>query len=257
MEAVDRNRHIAGQGTSAQAWLADAGLAAVPGIALDELVPPHARVVVVAPHPDDEILTCGALVDQLARRGREILVVAVTDGEGSHPASPAWPRARLRAARRAETEAALACLGVGPDRILRLEVPDGGVTAAEAALQARLCAILRAGDIVITTWRYDGHPDHEATARACAGAASSHGARLLQAPVWGWHWSAPGDGAMPLGRAHKLAAPPDALARKRAALACFDSQITPDPSTGAAPILPAFAMERVLHPFELYFDDHE
>lgn len=257
MGALERKRHIAGLGTSAQAWLADAGLDAVPAIGLDDLVPPHARVVVVAPHPDDEILTCGALLDQLARRGQDVLVVAVTDGEGSHPASPAWPQERLREARGRETVAALACLGVKADQILRLHIPDGGVTAHEAALQARLSSIVRDGDTVITTWRYDGHPDHEATARACAGALKACGARLLQAPVWGWHWSAPGDDAMPLGRAHKLAAPRDAVARKRAALQCFHSQITPDPSTGAAPILPAFAMDRVLHPFELYFDDHE
>lgn len=257
MAAVERNRHIAGAGTSAQAWLADAGIASVPSIALDDLVAPHARAVVVAPHPDDEILSCGALLDQLARRGQDVLVVAVTDGEASHPGSPAWPRAYLRATRRAETTAALACIGVKPDQVLRLEVPDGGVAARQAALQARLTAILRPGDVAITTWRYDGHPDHEATARACAGAARTCGARLLEAPVWGWHWSAPGDDAMPLAHARKLAAPPASLENKRAALACFHSQTTPDASTGAAPILPAFAIERVLHPFELYFDDHE
>jgi len=257
MDAVARNRHIAGTGTAAHAWRADAALAAVPTVDLDILVAPHERLVVVAPHPDDEILTCGALLHLLAQRGRQILVLAVTDGEASHPGSPAWPRERLRHARRDETVAALACLGITSDRVRRLEVPDGGVTAHEADLTRRLADILQPHDVAVTTWRYDGHPDHEATARACADAARQRGARLLQAPVWGWHWSAPGDGAMPLADACKLAAPPEALARKRSALACFHSQIETDTSNGAAPILPAFAIERVLHPFELYFAAHD
>jgi len=256
---VNRSRHLSGSGPSAQAWAGDAALAAVPAIGLDALVPPGSRVVVVAPHPDDEILTCGALLHLVAERGDAPLIVAVTDGEASHPGSPAWPPERLRHARANETGAALACLGIGSERVQRLGIPDGGVTAGESGLTQHVAAILQPGDIVITTWRFDGHPDHEATARACIEAARRSGARLLQAPVWGWHWSAPGDGAMPLAQARKLLLPAAAVARKRAALGCFHSQIEADAGTGAAPILPAFAMERVLHPFELYFigADHE
>ena len=259
MDAVNRSRHIAGSGPSAQAWLQDAALAAVAPIDFDTLIPAGARVVVVAPHPDDEILTCGALLQLAAQRGAAPLIVAVTDGEASHPGSPAWPPERLRLARARETGAALECLGIDATRVQRLGIPDGGVSAQEGALAQRLAAVIQPGDVVVTTWCFDGHPDHEATARACSAATRSRGARLLQAPVWGWHWSAPGDGAMPLAQARKLTVPPDALARKRAALGCFHSQIEADASSGAAPILAAFAMERVLHPFELYFlePDHE
>jgi LmbE family N-acetylglucosaminyl deacetylase len=256
MDLVNRSRHIGGTGPAAQDWARDAALAAVPQIMLDALIPPGTRVVVVAPHPDDEILTCGALLQLVAARGDAPLIVAVTDGEASHPGSPAWPPERLRQARTDETDAALAHLGIGADRVRRLHIPDGGVTAAAPELERQLAAIISPGDIVITTWRFDGHPDHESTALTCSAVARQRGARVLQAPVWGWHWSAPGDGAMPMNQACKLPVPADALARKRAALGCFHSQIEGDASSGAAPILPAFAMERVLHPFELYFPDH-
>ena len=256
MDVVERSRHIGGAGPTAGDWARDAALAAVSTIELDELIPPGARVVVVAPHPDDEILTCGALLHLVAARGDAPLIVAVTDGEASHPGSPAWSPQRLREARTNETNTALACLGIDAGRVRRLAIPDGGVTGAAALLERQLAAIIAPGDVVITTWRFDGHPDHESTALACANVVRHCGARLLQAPVWGWHWSAPGDGAMPLAQARKLPAPPASLMRKRAALGCFHSQIKGDASSGAAPILPAFAMERVLHPFELYFTDH-
>lgn len=256
MDLVNRSRHIGGTGPAAADWARDAALAAVSSITLDALIPPGTRVVVVAPHPDDEILTCGALLQLVAARGDAPLIVAVTDGEASHPGSPAWPPERLRQARTDETDAALAHLGIDASRVRRLHIPDGGVTAAAPELERHLSAIIAPGDIVITTWRFDGHPDHESTALACSAVARQRGARVLQAPVWGWHWSAPGDGAMPMSQARKLPVPNDALACKRAALGCFHSQIEGDASSGAAPILPAFAMERVLHPFELYFPDH-
>ena len=256
MDLVNRSRHIGGTGPAAADWARDAALAAVQPVTLDDLIPPGARVVVVAPHPDDEILTCGALLHLVAARGDAPLIVAVTDGEASHPGSPIWPPERLRQARTDETNAALAHPGIDASRVQRLHIPDGGVTAAAPELERQLAAIIAPGDVVITTWRFDGHPDHESTALACSAVARQTGARVLQAPVWGWHWSAPGDDAMPLALARKLAVPGDALARKRAALGCFHSQIEGDASNGAAPILPAFAMERVLHPFEIYFPNH-
>lgn len=259
MAAVTRDRHIAGAGTAADAWRADAGLAGVAEVGVAELVPQGARLVVVAPHPDDEILACGGLLQLLGARpeARPPLLVAVTDGEASHPGSAAWPRERLRAVRPQETLAALACLGSAAPHLHRLGIADGGVTAAEAGLARRLAALIEPGDVVLTTWRHDGHPDHEATARACLAAAAQRGARTLEAPIWGWHWSAPADGAMPLAHARKLPLPAAVLARKRAAMACFQSQVLPDASRAAPPVVPAHALERVLLPFELYFHDPE
>ena len=259
MDAVSLSRHIAGGGTSAAAWRADPALANVAQVDLAQLVAPGARLVVVAPHPDDEILPCGGLLHLLAQRAAldpdaaAPLVVAVTDGEGSHPGSDDWPQAHLRQVRPAETAAALAALGLTGPPIMRLGIPDGGVSGAEDSLARRLASIIRPGDVVLTTWRHDGHPDHEATARACARACHERGAQLLEAPVWGWHWSSPEQQAMPFARAVKLALPPGVVSRKRAALVCFHSQITADASTGAAPIVPAFAIERIINPFELYF----
>jgi len=254
MDAVIANRRIAGAGTPAAAWRDDPQLARVAPVAPAQLFASSKRVVVVAPHPDDEILACGGLLQAAALHGLAHLLVAVTDGEASHPGSQAWPPARLRLERPRETLAALACLGIDQPAVLRLAFADGGVAACEDALAERLAAILRPGDLVVTTWRYDAHPDHEACARACTSAAAASGASLFETPVWGWHWSAPGDGAMPLAQARKLALTPAVLARKRAALVCFRSQTGAD-GRSDGPVLAAHAIERILHPFELYFHD--
>lgn len=246
-------RRIVGAGTGADEWQAWPGLAALPAIDVRELVPPGGRAVIVAPHPDDELLGCGGLLQLLAAQETALLLVAVTDGGASHPESSSWPRARLLAERPRETAEALGVLGLGGVKLHRLGLPDGAVMAHSRALRDRLAGLLRPGDVVFVTWRRDGHPDHEACGHAAASAAVQCGATLVELPIWGWHWAGPGDTRVPWQRAYRLALPAPVLARKRAALASYRSQLAPDPSTGRAPILAAGALERLLQPYEIYF----
>ena len=44
-------------------------------------------VLVLAPHPDDETLGCGAALAAAVTAGYAVRVVAATDGDGSHPRS--------------------------------------------------------------------------------------------------------------------------------------------------------------------------
>ena len=83
------------------------------GFPLFNLKLAHARkVLVVAPHPDDETLGCGGLISLLAQNGRVFYIVFVTDGSASHRNSSAWPAARLATQREREASNALACLGI-------------------------------------------------------------------------------------------------------------------------------------------------
>ena len=85
----------------------------VEGLDLSSLPFTHARkILVVAPHPDDETLGCGGLVSLLAQNGSAFYIVFVTDGSASHRNSTAWPTARLAAQREQEARNALVCLGI-------------------------------------------------------------------------------------------------------------------------------------------------
>src|ERR1700733_13799140 len=93
------NRAIKGSGTSEAAGQNSGLVSSLPEVDPAILVPPGARAVIVAPHPDDEILGTGGLLAQLSDLGRKVLIIAVTDGTASHPDSPQWPAARLAAIR--------------------------------------------------------------------------------------------------------------------------------------------------------------
>jgi hypothetical protein len=49
---------------------------------------PNERILIIAPHPDDEVLACGGLIQQALALGDSVWVVYVTAGDGSWPS--AW-----------------------------------------------------------------------------------------------------------------------------------------------------------------------
>jgi hypothetical protein len=163
-----QDRAIAGQGTTAAQWRAWTGWAGLAAATVDELVPPGHRLVVVAPHPDDEVLEAGGLLAATAHAGREQLLVAVTDGKASHPGSLRWPAEKLGPQRRRESAAALRALGAEACAVVRLGLDDGDIAAATARLGDALTVVLRPGDLVVSPWRFDGHPDHEAVGQIVA-----------------------------------------------------------------------------------------
>lgn len=251
MDAV-KPRTIEGQGTPEARWQAWFARRPPAPVSADELLAGLGRTVIVAPHPDDEILGSAALLRHAARRRQPCLIVSVTDGGASHPGSRLWPAPQLVQARMQESRQALALLAPAA-QMLRLSLPDGRIAEHQAQLQERLEQVLQPSDALLCTWREDGHPDHEATGRACALAAGRVGCRLFELPIWAWHWAEPGDARVPWDRAAAIALQPEELALKRQALACFHSQLRPDPSTGREAVLPPWATQRLLRPFEVVF----
>ena len=246
-------RHIAGAGTPAdvwQTWLDRLGVARQPN---PSWLTPAQRLVVVAPHPDDEVLACGGLLHGHLQRGGEALVVAVTDGEASHAGDPEWPAHRLAAQRRAESAAGLLHLSAGrPLPTLRLGVPDGSVMRYVPRLQALLETLLQPGDVALTTWRWDGHPDHEACGAATVAAAMRHGCCVAEAPVWMWHWACADDPLIPWARLCAVPVTPDSADSKRHALALHGTQRTPR-AKGQPPILEDAILQRAEWGAEYFF----
>lgn len=230
------DRVIVGSGTPEADWQAWPVLDRLPVLAVDGC----RRAVVVAPHPDDETLGLGGLIATLLAAGTPVVLVALTDGEASHPDSTTVTRAELQHRRVGETAAALAALGgglPGTGRVERLHLPDGGLT--EPPIAAHLGRLLQPADWCFTTWERDGHPDHEVAGRAARTACGRTGARLLGYPVWTWHWAGPGDDRVPWQLAHRLPMTPDTHRRKAAAIGCYASQTHPlGPAAGDAPVVP-------------------
>lgn len=189
----------------------------------------------------------------LARSGHQVLLIAVSDGEHSHGSESAFSSGLLSQVRPAETGAALSALGIGDIPIMRAQLPDSRVGEHQRKLEDLLAAYLQRGDIVFASWHRDGHPDHEAVGMASRDVARTTGCRLIEIPIWMWHWRAPEHPDIPWQRARKLMLDDDMQARKKAALECYRSQLEPDRSTGNAAILPPEVLAHFHRDFEIYF----
>lgn len=260
-EAADGARHIARPAFPPAFWLqwvqrVDAGepvgSAPVPSCGwtdVGDLLARHNRLVVVSPHPDDEVLMCsGLLVEQSLRKGA-IAIVSVTDGEACFGADTG--RTNIGAERREESDQGLIALGASAAVTHHLGLPDGGVVQHERAAAEHLGDLLVAGDLVVSTWRLDGHPDHDATGRASAKACTRRGATLLEAPVWMWHWARPGHPAIDFQKLTAMPLSTNARERKWQALQCHQSQLTAH--AGAPPIVDEALQQRARWPFECFF----
>lgn len=206
-------------GTPHAQWLASPALRDAPPLE------PASALLVVAAHPDDEVLGAHGAMRAAASRGASVTVVVATDGEASHPGSPTLEPASLAAVRRAEQEAALAGLGA---HIVPLGLPDGGLAARRLELVralAPLVAALPHDGLVLAPWARDGHPDHEAVGDVAAALSREAGRACAWMPIWAWLWGAPDTlEGMPLRR---VALDADARSAKAAAIAAHRSQVAP------------------------------
>src|SRR5436309_3449421 len=80
----------------------------------------HRSTLVIAPHPDDETLGCGATIARKTAAGTSVHVVVVADGSRGHATDDLADHSGLAARREAECRAALARLGVGADDVVFL-----------------------------------------------------------------------------------------------------------------------------------------
>jgi LmbE family N-acetylglucosaminyl deacetylase len=129
------------------------------------------RVLVVAPHPDDEAFGCGGAIAGHARAGDDVRAIFLTSGEAGGHGSPADDTAPRR---EREARAAAEILGIKAVDFWRL--PDGRVRAGQDMVE-RLRAELRRWrpTRVYVTHAREQHSDHRAAARAVERALSGFG----------------------------------------------------------------------------------
>ncbi|AZF27079.1 PIG-L deacetylase family protein [Pseudomonas sp. R2-60-08W] len=237
----------------AQIWNSAPQLAHIPVITLTSLVPPGARVVVIAPHPGDEVLACGGLLQLLSTRAHPLKLISITDGSASHPGSQVWSANRLSAVRPQESAEALRRLGVPLHSLkwIRGGFRDNALASHEQPISQFIARYLQPGDVVFTTWRHDGNDDHEAVGRASAKACTLVGAQLYELPMWAWHWPAREGSVIPWQRARKLCLDTWSVAHKLHAVHAYASQLMGDPAIGLAPMLAQVLLERMREPYEI------
>ena len=170
-------------------------------------------LVVVAPHPDDETLGAGGLIAACRSLGISVTVVVVTDGAAAQSSSTP-----IELARRRTIEVTAAVRALNPDaRLTLLGYQDGATADSREAIRSDLAIVAEGADLIVAPWRGDGHRDHRVVGEICA----TLGIRLIEYPIWMWHWGTPDDPRIPRRRIATL--PTDVA--KGSAIALHVSQL--------------------------------
>lgn len=149
---------------------------------LDRL--PGKRILVLAPHPDDEAIGCGGALCHYDAAKAHTTVLFMTDGEGGNTFCGLVGQ-ELIAQRRAETAAAAALLGIDERRFLSL--PDGRLAVNRTSIRKVAAEIERARpDVLFVPSPFEHHCDHSATFYIASHALTAYSAPIdvLVYEVW-------------------------------------------------------------------------
>lgn len=146
--------------------------------------------LVLAPHPDDETLGCGATIMRKLAVKTPVNVVIATDGRHSHHSRRLTPDA-LIAIREAETRHACGILGLPGENITFLRFEDGRLADHRHALRERLLELVDRinPEQIFVPSIIDRHPDHRVLAefgRELAQSRQGGITALYEYPIWFW-----------------------------------------------------------------------
>jgi len=150
---------------------------------------PAGPLLVLAPHPDDETLGCGATIARRRAYGDRVIVVVATDGRFSHTSDVLSPD-DIACLRNEEVLEATARIGVPAADVVRLDYVEGTLGENLGDLAGRLVALIdeHACRSVLVTCSLDWHPDHQFLAAAARLSVSRAAMTpdLAEFPVWAW-----------------------------------------------------------------------
>lgn len=185
-----------------------------------------ADILVIAPHPDDEVLGCGGTIARCVHEGRSVVVAIVTRG------TPLFPAAQVKRVR-AEARKAAEVLGVRdlifmdlPVTTLHL-IPRHQLNAAFSQLIADTTPAE-----VLLPFNGDRHEDHRQVFDAAMVAMRPDGRRhrveriCCYETVSETHWAAPG--LEPTFEANRYVDISGTLGAKLEAMRCYASQLEED-----------------------------
>jgi len=214
--------------------------------------------MIIAPHPDDETLGCGATIIKTRRKDRPVRIVIVTDGSASSRSAIITPEG-LADIRQSEAERACKVLGVGAEDIVFLRFIDGEAENHKEEIEKYLIREIKAfsPSQIFSPYDFDKHRDHRAVAAVVNKLIQSGfiDCSIFEYPLWFWPKAALWHVLHPqrfltLRRVNAR----DVIETKKSAMAEHRSQydnLTGEP--GWRKFRPFF-LDRFFTPYELYFE---
>lgn len=201
------------------------------------------RVLVLAPHPDDEVFGCGGAIMRHVMAGDKVTVIIASDGEfGTTPSL----QSNYKDLRRQESNLAAAVLGYGEPTYWGL--PDRGLVYGEYLIRRIESAVADLDvDLVYAPSLQEMHPDHRAMGMSAVEAIRRRGTSTKLAMY---------EVGVPMSRPNLLLDISNLKALKQRAMLCFGSQLKVqayDQHIGALNRFRTYSLGREVEAAEAYY----
>ena len=149
-----------------------------------------ANTIIIAPHPDDEVIGCAGLIQALTENGTPPHVIIMTGGEGSHRGCCKTSSEKIISARHQLTINAATTLGLPESHIHTLAYPDGGIATGHTEtekLQRLLNELLP--QTVFVPHKGEGWSDHILSAEIIKELLNKQQVSIYEYCVWMWYYN--------------------------------------------------------------------
>ena len=149
------------------------------------------KVLIISPHPDDEVFGCGGLMQSLVQAGKQVEVIIMSKGEAVHRHCCPNEEDSIVQARAKLTDAANGVLGIAPERIHHLDFPDGDFASANEneTLIRELENLIKeiAPTEVFIPHPFENSPDHVAATQILESILQRLTIKTFYYCVWTWY----------------------------------------------------------------------
>lgn len=148
------------------------------------------KILILAPHPDDEVFGCSGLIQQQIFVGKEVFIIFMTRGELSHKDCCNIEQSELMSERAKLTDKALNLLNVNKNNIYRLSYPDGFLSYnSEETQKLKNLIELINPDAIFVPHSGEGWNDHIEAQNIANNLEKNNNVVLYEYCVWFWYYN--------------------------------------------------------------------
>ncbi len=148
------------------------------------------KTIIIAPHPDDEVIGCAGLIQALVEWGTPPHVIILTGGEGSHRGCCDTSAEEIIAARHQLTLKAAVTLGLPESHIHCLHYPDGGVALEHPETESLQMLLSELAPLsVFVPHCGEGWSDHLQAAEITKHLMTGKDVSIYEYCVWMWYYN--------------------------------------------------------------------
>lgn len=149
----------------------------------------YGSIMIIAPHPDDEVFGCGGLIARLVAEGNAPHVIVLTGGGGSHRGCCSTSESDIISERRGLTHKAMSVLGLPESHLYELDFTDGHINESNPEETDKLKALISEinPDVILVPHHGEGWPDHLA-ARDLGIELAGDETAVYEYCVWMWYY---------------------------------------------------------------------